>query len=211
MWIARLYAARSPSIHRHITEAGGLVQTVEIPAFRASTGEGLPEVCVRHGEPASQYWTGTVVSRIPWWAFLLIPFGGIFFAIVVRNTRREVGVRSWPFCARCLKARNLGRIVGFAMLGAGVLAFVPVLLRDDSPSGADPVGMLAVAGIVVALAGGLVAARSTLQIAARAEASRDGNAVVVRRPHERFVARAAELVAAERQQDRAGSLFPHRA
>jgi hypothetical protein len=60
------------------------------------------------------------------------------------------------------------------------------------------------------VAGAWVAAWSSLQTVARAAASRDGNAVVVRRPHERFVARAAELVATERQQAQASALFPHR-
>jgi hypothetical protein len=158
------------------------VVRVEFPSWCLSTGAGVPEVCARHGEPAVKRVDTAMSSRPPWWTYLL--GGGLLAFLVAGRTRKVVSVSGWPLCARCRTRQIITVGVGLLVIAAGVGAFA------------------------VGVAGVFVAVHARAQGTARAVVSRDGGAVVIRRSHERFAARAAELAAAERERIRGRSLFP---
>ena len=79
---------------------------VEIAAHRARLGRGFPDVCVRHGEPATAHRRAIFVSKPPPWTLLLFLVGALPFLIFYRLTMKKVVVAQWPVCARC---RAIGR------------------------------------------------------------------------------------------------------
>jgi hypothetical protein len=183
---------------------------VRIPSFWVSTGAGIPEVCARHGEPATVRANVSMVSRPAWWAYLLIPFGVLPFILAVRYTRKTVEVAGWPFCARCRTWRRAVLLSGLSIIGAGVVMFAIYVQRADTATGSNPLDWFGVIGLVVAIVGIFVATRATPRATAGAAVSRDGSGIAVPQPHERFAARAAELAAAERDKPPTPSLFPRR-
>jgi hypothetical protein len=48
-----------------------------------AAGQGVPDVCVRHGEPAVEHRKVRIFSRAPAWSYLLIFAGVLVFVIVV--------------------------------------------------------------------------------------------------------------------------------
>jgi hypothetical protein len=180
---------------------------VEIPSFWTSTG--VPEVCARHGEPQVVRQHIAVASRPPAWAYLLAPLGGFIFALIVRSTRKVIQVGPWPFCARCRSRRTIGLWVGFGIMGAGAAMFASGFIFQ--PQEFNLFAAIALVGVLVVPVGLLVAILASWQHVSRAQASRDGVNVLIKRAHERFAARAAELAEIERAKNRAGSLFPYRA
>jgi hypothetical protein len=194
------------------------VARVEFPSWWLSTGSGVPEVCARHGEPAIKRVNTTMSSRPPWWTYLL--GGGLLAFLVVSvtgHTRKAVSVSGWPLCARCRTRQIITLGVGLLAIAAGLAAFVVGLRAGQAAYLADSTTnstwwlWVLLGGLAVALAGVFVALHARAQGTAGAAVSRDGGAVVVRRSHERFAARAAALAVAERERIRARSLFPDRA
>jgi hypothetical protein len=165
--------------------------TVGIPAPLVSSGGGVPPVCARHGEPATQRKRVLFKSYTPRWAYLLILFGLLPFAIVAVALQKRVKAPAWPFCARCAKLRT-GRLL--AGIGVTVLAVLAVLVlaavvpKDSSYGG--PIVLMFVVLLVVGLAITANAARNAI---ASGYVSRDGSTVQIRRPHPRF---AEEVTAA---------------
>src|SRR5262245_60383366 len=90
---------------------------IGIPANRAVTGYGVPQVCSRHGEPGVQpvetrlqswppRWTYAVLLLVAVphfflprsaWAYLLFLVGWLVCIIAVNATRKTV-LALWPFC-----------------------------------------------------------------------------------------------------------------
>jgi hypothetical protein len=158
-----------------------------------ATGWGIPTVCVRHGEPAAGQPRITFRTLVPGGTVLVV-IAPLIMLIVVLATQRRVVAPTWPLCARCLRLRNLRRVVTAALLGlAGALAVIAFAVLDSWGS--------TVALAVVALVAGLWAlSRSTTSRIANGYVDASGQALEFRRPHPRFVT----LVAAAKQH--AGSL-----
>jgi hypothetical protein len=63
---------------------------VAIPAPLVVSDQGLPRVCVRHGEPADRHKRVLFRSKTPGWTYLLIVLGVIVFAIVAAVMQKRV-------------------------------------------------------------------------------------------------------------------------
>jgi len=74
---------------------------VSIPAPLVASGQGLPSVCGRHGEPADRHRRVVFRSTPPPWTYLLILLGVVLFAIVATVLEKRVKAPAWPFCPRC--------------------------------------------------------------------------------------------------------------
>jgi hypothetical protein len=95
--------------------------TVAMPAPLVAAGAGLPRVCARHGEPATRHRRVVFRSATPWWAYLLLPFGLLPYAIVAMVVQKQVKAPAWPFCGRCgrLTARRI--VAGMAGVAGGTV------------------------------------------------------------------------------------------
>jgi hypothetical protein len=157
--------------------------TVDIPAHLVSAGTVAPQVCARHGEPATWHKRVRFRSYTPRWAYLLIFFGLLPFIIVAMFVRRRVTAPAWPFCERCRRLRISRLLIGLGMIAlAVVVGFgLPALLPDSPASGWT-------LPVVVALvfAGVVTASYSVLSAIVPAHVSQDGTLVQVHRPHPRF-------------------------
>lgn len=69
---------------------GGVLMAVAIPAPLVVSDQGLPRVCVRHGEPADRHKRVLFRSKTPGWTYLLIVLGVIVFAIVAAVMQKRV-------------------------------------------------------------------------------------------------------------------------
>ncbi|WP_327005192.1 hypothetical protein OHA72_61050 [Dactylosporangium sp. NBC_01737] len=160
---------------------------VRIPAA-AANGLTLP-VCVRHGRAGRTMKPMVFASRPPAWALLLLLFGGgVLYLIVAHYLRKEVFVRAWPWCGRCGLTRLWRALLGLVILAAGAKL---ALTSSDTVKG---VGALVVIVVTVTLmiAGWVMFTRSTRDASAGVGVSRDGQWLVLTRPHERFLAALRE-------------------
>ncbi|HEY6595602.1 MAG TPA: hypothetical protein VI011_16115 [Asanoa sp.] len=160
---------------------------VTLPAPLITSGQGLPRVCVRHGEPADRHKSVVFRSKTPGWTYLLIVLGVIVFAIVAAVLQKRVKAPAWPFCPRCaaLRTRRLLIGVGLVVLAVALVVVAASLLPDSS---AAPVAVIAFVALL--LAGLIVIALSSWVGIASGFASRDGTAVEIRKPAPRFVEEA---------------------
>lgn len=167
---------------------------LDIPAPLVSAGQAVPQVCVRHGEPATRHRKVVFRSYIPAWTYLLILIGLLPFLIVAAVLQKRVKAPAWPFCARCSRLRTIRLLAGLAVAVlsiAAVPALAPVL-GDDSPYGPQ----IALVFVLVLIAGLGIASSAASSAIAAGYASHDGSSVKFRRPHPRF----ADQVAALQQQ-----------
>ncbi|HEX6683873.1 MAG TPA: hypothetical protein VF062_13810 [Candidatus Limnocylindrales bacterium] len=185
---------------------------VGIPSLWVSSGAVMPEVCARHGRPATVRVNATLSARPPWWVYLLLgifgALGGLIIGLVMARMRQAVLAAGWPFCARCRIRRAVALAVGLAILATGAGLFVLAIARFEVAT--RPIGLeWIVYGLAAFVAGGLITVQASWQSLAGVVVPRDAGLVVVRRAHERFAARAAELAEAERERSRSRSLLPH--
>ena len=176
--------------------------TVGIPASLVSARGAVLQVCARHGVPAAHQKQVVFRSYTPRWAYLLIPFGVLPFAIVAAFLQKRVKAPAWPFCPRCDRLRTGRVLTGIGVVVLAVLAIVvlaAVLPKDTSYGG--PVVLMFVVTLIVGL--GIIGSSARSAIAS-GYVSRDASTVQVRRPHPRF----AEQVAAA-QQWAAQQQYPH--
>jgi hypothetical protein len=177
-----------------------------------STGAVVPEVCARHGRPAAVRVNATWGSRPPWWVYTFVglfgAFGGFLIGLVWMRRRQTVRAAQWPFCARCRTQRAVILVAGLAILAAGAVVFASGIARFEAATEPNAWWWI-VDGLVAFAAGGFVAGQASRQRLAGVVVPRSGGLVVVRRAHELFAARAAELAEAERVRSRARSILPH--
>jgi MFS family permease len=177
---------------------GEVLMAVAIPAPLVVSGQGLPRVCVRHGEPADRHKRVLFRSKTPGWTYLLVILGVIVFAIVAAVLQKRVKAPAWPFCPRCADLRTRRLLIG---IGLVVLSVVAVVVLAGALPADSSYGPLAVVAFVVLLFAGLIfIALAGWAAIASAFASRDGTAVEVRRPAARYVAEAAPAQQWELQQ-----------
>jgi hypothetical protein len=165
----------------------GSMEFVKISAAAVAAGRHVPDVCVRHGEPAVARPTVTLISKPAPWTYLLILFGVLPWVIVVTMTRKTIVAPAWPWCARCAAERKRALTLGLGGLLVSV-ALVCVLLTI----GGDAAGF-SLLFLLTALVAGLYAARNNAVGISKAFASRDGQWVEAPAAHERFAAEARRL------------------
>jgi hypothetical protein len=152
--------------------------TVQIPAQWVSAGQGLPDVCVRHGLPATERRRIRLISRAPGWAIPLILFGAVIYLIVVMAMRKIVIAPAWPFCGQCQQDRARLQRIGLVLLGVGVLGLIGSIAALG-PLHADIGGLGILLSIFLLLAVLVVLGQSSWVRATRAQVSGDGQWVQV--------------------------------
>jgi hypothetical protein len=162
--------------------------TVDIPAQLVVSGQGMPRVCARHGEPADRHRRVLFRSKPPSWTYLLIILGVILFAIVATVLQKRVKAPAWPFCSGCAALRTRRLLVGVGLMVLAVLAVV--VLAGTLPPGSTYGPLVVLAFVVLLLVGLFFIAQSGWAAIASAVTSRDGAAVEVRRAAVRFVQEA---------------------
>jgi hypothetical protein len=176
------------------------VNASQIPAGWAAAGYGLPDVCVRHGEPAVERRKVSFSSRPPAWSYFLILVGVLLFVIVALAMRKTVVAPAWPFCARCKELRSRRLKTGLGLLGAAVAALIGSTVVAATVPGDDTVGAtILIAGYLLFLAGlvaGLIVVeQSSWRAVATAVLSPDGRWIGVPSPSQAFGERAAAALA----------------
>ena len=171
--------------------------TVDLPAPVVAAGAAT-EVCVRHGQPATRRKKVVFRSYTPKWAYLLILFGLLPFAIVAAVLQKRVKAPAWPFCQECGRLRTRRLLIGVGLVVLAILAAVvaAAVLPDDG-SAAGPATLVFVLMIIAGLG---VAGTAGYGPVASGYVSNDGQTVHFRRAHERFAAQAADMRSAMEQQ-----------
>jgi hypothetical protein len=164
---------------------------IQIASSQVTAVRDLPQVCARHGRPATSAKSLRFSSRPRPWTYALIPLGLLFFLIAVRVMREDVWAPKWPWCHRCGAVRVTRLLAGLTLSAVAVAAL---------PSFADQRGTPATvitAALVLALTLGIVIlTRSFASTVAGAHVSRDSQWVRVPRAHERFAAQVRHSAAA---------------
>jgi hypothetical protein len=165
--------------------------TVDLPAQAVIAG-AVPEVCARHGQPATRRRRTVFRSHTPKWTYLLLLFGVLPFAIVAFALQRQVKAPSWPFCPDCgrLRTRRVLLGIGLVLLAvAGVIAFAALLPPENSYA-----GTIMVVFVVLLIAGLGTASTASSASIASGYVSNDGDTVHVRRAHQIFGDRVMALL-----------------
>ena len=171
--------------------------TVDLPAPVVAAG-AAPEVCVRHGQSAARRKKVVFRSYTPKWAYLLILFGLLPFAIVAAVLQKRVKAPAWPFCQECGRLRTRRLLIGVGLVVLAILAAVvaAAVLPDDG-SAAGPATLIFVLMIIAGLG---IAGTAGYGPVASGYVSNDGQTVHFRRAHERFTAQVADMRGAMQQQ-----------
>jgi hypothetical protein len=192
-----------------IPQLGGLV-TADIPASLVSGGRGLPQVCVRHGEPAIQHSRVLFRSHPPRWTYLLILCGLLPFAIAAGALQKRVKATAWPFCRRCSRLRTSRLLAGTAMVVVAVLAVG--VLAAVVPEGSAYGPPIVLAFLVLLIAGlGIAAAagRNVICVRVRDAGRQHGTATpatpALRRARRRDASSGTASIPAERVSAAPGS------
>ncbi|OLE25584.1 MAG: hypothetical protein AUG44_15615 [Actinobacteria bacterium 13_1_20CM_3_71_11] len=151
---------------------------VNIPAQWVAAGYGVPDICARHGLPATRRLRLRLISRPPGWALPLLIIGVVIYWIVVAALRQTVIAPAWPFCHECEQARKGLRRVGLTLVGLMLLSFVGgiVVIGPLHNEAGGPAFLL---GLLLALAAIIVYGRANWVVASRARVSGDGQWVPV--------------------------------
>jgi hypothetical protein len=164
--------------------------TVDLPA-QAVTAGAVPEVCARHGQPATRRRKTVFRSYTPKWVYILLLFGVLPFAIVAAVLQKRVKAPTWPFCADCgrLRTRRLFIGVGLVVLAVvGAVALSALMAPNDSTAGS-----IVLVFVLLLIAGLGVASTAANGPIASGYVSNDGSTVHVRRAHDRFAEQVAAL------------------
>jgi hypothetical protein len=167
-----------------------------VPAQWAATGYGLPGVCARHGEPATQRVNTRFVSRAPAWAIPFILLGALPYLIVVMAVRKTVNAQNWPYCAQCQAQRQRNLIIGVGGLVLSIVILCTGTSLTDNDSTSALAGLMILVGAVLFFVALIFTARSSRQFIAGAVVTRDGLYVELKNADPRF---SAQIQAAATQ------------
>jgi hypothetical protein len=160
--------------------------TRRVPSSWVSSGHGTPDVCARHGKPATRRYRLSLVSSPPDWSWLFLIGGVLIFFIVRAVTRKTVEARMWPFCEQCGRLRIKQLVLGWSVAVGG--AALIVWLGTAAYSAPGDVQAAAI-GVTLVVAGVLFGLTFTgWQGITRAKVSQDGMWVTFRKPHPAFEA-----------------------
>jgi hypothetical protein len=172
--------------------------TVGIPTPLVSGGGGLPPLCARHGEPATQQRWVLFRSHPPRWTYLLILCGLLPFAIAAGALQKRVKAPAWPFCPRCVRLRTGRLLTGAATVGVAVVAVgVLAAITPEGSAYGPPILLTFLVLLLVGLGLAATAGRNTI---ASGYVAQDGNTLCIRRPHPRFADQVAALQRATQHQ-----------
>ena len=171
---------------------GSGMQLIQIPAGWVAAGQGMPNVCARHGRPAVERARIRLISKPPSWTYGLVFLGGIVFAIVTMALRKTVWAPAWPFCDQCRARRNQLMAIGLSIVTLGVLGLAGTIALIGANPDHPAIGLGLLASILVLFAALVVLARSKWVFLAGANVSEDGQWVIVRAEY-RFVQAAAGI------------------
>jgi hypothetical protein len=183
------------------------MQPIQIPAGWVAAGQGMPNVCARHGRPAVERARIRLISKPPSWTYGLVFLGGIVFAIVTMALRKTVWAPAWPFCDQCRAKRTQMMAIGLGIVTLGVLSLAGTIALISANPDNPAIGLGLLASILVLLAALVVLARSKRVFLAGANVSEDGQWVIVRAEY-RFVQAAYVVPAGYSQQPGYGQLPP---
>ena len=155
-----------------------------LPASMVSHGVGLPDVCSRHGRPATHRRQMVIESRSPGWTYVTILAGLLLFWILRAVFRKAIVTPAWPFCDHCRRRRLVAIVLASAIVAAGVVTMVAPFASGYTDAA---VRTLAV-GLVIAMLGYVGFHWATLAAVARVRLTHDGQQVRVTRPSDAFVA-----------------------
>jgi hypothetical protein len=159
-----------------------------LPAYWTNAGYGVPNVCARHGEPATRRTKTQFISKPPTWAIPLAILGLIIYLIVVMAVRKTITVQNWPYCDQCRNLKLQRLLGGLGGLVLGILLFIVGggLTNDDDTAGFG--ALLLIAGFGLAFAGLIVAAYSGRTAIAGGVVSKDGQFIELPKAEARFAA-----------------------
>ncbi|MCP3785524.1 hypothetical protein NLX85_19370 [Micromonospora sp. A3M-1-15] len=164
--------------------------TVDLPA-QAVTAGAVPEVCARHGQPATRRGKTVFRSYTPKWVYVLLLFGVLPFAIVAAVLQKRVKAPTWPFCADCGRLRTRRLLIGVGLVVLAVVGAVALsALLPPSDSTAGPIVLVFVLLLIAGLGVASTAANGPI---ASGYVSRDGSILHLRRAHDRFAEQVAAL------------------
>ncbi|WP_027346821.1 hypothetical protein [Hamadaea tsunoensis] len=173
---------------------------VSIPAYWVANGFHTT-VCTRHGAAATRTPATRFESAPAPWTWATLPLGGVVFLAIRAATRRVVDVPRWAYCDRCGRRRTTLLTAGWVLIGLMVAGFaLGIALTTHPEHDVEQFGLdagQAVGLIVAGLAGWIVLLFSRRAVIARAQVSRDGGEIRVRRAAPEF---AAQVEAAMRPQ-----------
>lgn len=155
-----------------------------LPAAWVSRGYGIPDVCSRHGQPATYRRRIVIESSPPGWTYATIPAGLLIFGILRAVFRKAIVAPAWPFCDRCRRRR----IIAIAIAGGIVAAGLATIVAGFQSTDTDVIFAVFCAGLLVILLGyaGLHWARPAA--IADAQLTRDGQFVTLSHASQRFTA-----------------------
>ncbi|MFI1992902.1 hypothetical protein [Actinoplanes sp. NPDC020271] len=177
--------------------------SIAIPSGLVANGAGIPDVCSRHGEPASVRKAVEFWSKPPTWSYLLIALGALPFVIVTLILRKKVRAQAWPFCPQCEKLHKNRLIIGIVLIALLPLSFV------IAGSAGDTGALLVLVAFLAAFAGIIIVSRSTYRMLPWGFVSRDGSTVDLPKAHPQFVAAAQAAYAQAAQQHAAWQASQH--
>jgi hypothetical protein len=157
-----------------------------LPAEMVRTAAGLPAVCTRHGEPAARRTRTTFQSSPPPWAFILLVVGVLPFLIVTTAMRKQLVCAAWPFCARCVSSIRTLRWVSLGLILGAVAAVVGGIALAGTDNALVP--WLILLGLLLFVASLIVLTFTGPGRVARAEVTRDGFALLLRKAAPGFAA-----------------------
>jgi hypothetical protein len=173
------------------------MEELSLPAGRVIAGQ-LPQICTKHGQPASMTRKLRLISKPPAWARFLIILGALPYLIAVLATRKTVNATAWPFCAQCQSDRTRKIGIGLGVLALGLLLFFVGIATIGNDSAVGP--LLFLVGFITLLVGIVVAAQGGWIGQARAFVSADGDSVIVRKPADAFAQQAYGATGHQQQQ-----------
>ncbi|MDI6103734.1 hypothetical protein QLQ12_34480 [Actinoplanes sp. NEAU-A12] len=177
--------------------------SITIPSGLVHNGTGIPDLCSRHGEPASLRKPVKFWSKPPTWAYFLILLGALPFLIVTLVMRKEVQAQAWPFCPQCEKLHRNRLIIGISLIALLPLSFVLAnAFNEVGP-------LLILLAFVAAFAGIILQSRGTYRVLPWGFVSQDGSAVDFPKAHPNFVAAAQAAYAHAAQQYAAWQASQH--
>ncbi|MGW5667369.1 hypothetical protein [Micromonospora sp. NPDC003776] len=164
--------------------------TVDLPAHAVTAG-AVPEICARHGQPATRKRKTVFRSYTPKWAYILLLFGVLPFAIVAAVLQKRVKAPTWPFCADCGRLRTRRLLTGTGLVLLAVVG--AVALSALMPSNDASAGPIVLVFVLLVIAGLGVASTASSGSIASGYVSNDGNTLHVRRAHQRFAEQVTAL------------------
>jgi hypothetical protein len=155
-------------------------------AVLVRSGSGIPDVCSRHGLPATRRSRMVIESSPPGWTYATIPAGLLIFGILRAIMRKAIVAPAWPFCDRCRRRRGIAIAIASTIVAAGLATMVVGFQSSNVDVGFTRFFV----GLVIAMVGYIGFHWATPASIAGARLTRDGQQVTLKRASAAFAARS---------------------